>query len=56
MYFDPTSLALFVRFLEEVAERIEMLCEAHEKVGRQYEEHAVFRQEHDEQLLLWTQR
>ena len=47
---------LCFRFLEEVVERIEMLQDPQERMNRQYEDHAVFKQEHDEQLVLWTQR
>ena len=44
------------RFLWEVNERIDMLRSPSEVDSRDHEDHVTFRQEHDEQLLLWMQR
>ena len=44
------------RCLVEVNERIESLKQPDERDDQPYDDHALFKQEHDEQLLLWTQR
>ena len=52
------SNCTYFRCLNEVNERLEYLklpVESSEK-EKDHEDHNVFREEHDEQLLLWTQR
>ena len=44
------------RCLTEVNERIESLKQPDERDNQPYDDHALFKQEHDEQLLVWTQR
>lgn len=44
------------RFIAEVNDRIDMLRGPSEVVGREHEDHILFRQDQDEQLLLWMQR
>ena len=45
-----------IRFIVEVNERIDTLRAPSENIGREHEDHIIFRQEQDEQLLLWMQR
>ena len=44
------------RFIVDVNERIEMVRKSSEVFDREHEDHVIFRQEQDEQLLLWMQR
>ena len=56
----PTNLIYYLyiccRCLSDVNERIESLKQSNESYDRQYEDHTLFKQDHDEQLLQWTQR
>lgn len=58
LYFLCIYVILFVhcRCLKDVNDRIESLKQPGETDKAQYDDHTLFRQEHDEQLLLWTQR
>ena len=40
----------------EVSERIDSLKPTEEPETKEHENHDLFKQDHDEQLLLWTQR
>ena len=44
------------RCLAEVEERIHALKHPQEQMVKDHEDHALFKQEQDEQLLLWIQR
>ena len=44
------------RCLKDVNDRIETLKQPGETDEQKYDDHTLFRQEYDEQLLLWTQR
>ena len=44
------------RCLKDVNDRIESLKQPSESDKLQYDDHTLFMQEYDEQLLLWTQR
>lgn len=46
----------YPRFIAEVNERIATVCTISEVIGKEHEDHAVFRQVHDEELLLWMHR
>ena len=50
------SCAIVLRCLEEVNERIASLKLPEEPENKDHENHELFKQEHDEQLLVWTQR
>ena len=56
LWLSWNSLVWFNRCLSDVGERIESLKQADEPDDGQYEDHTLFKQEHDEQLLQWTQR
>lgn len=43
-------------FCEEVLKKIQEISAEGEKLSREHENHAVFKKEHDEQLLLWLNR
>lgn len=40
----------------EAIERIDALKSPEEPVNRDHESHELFKEEHDEQLVMWTQR
>ena len=44
------------RCLKDVNDRIETLKQLGETDEQKYDDHTLFKQEYDEQLLLWTQR
>ena len=44
------------RCLKDVNDRIESLKQSDESDKQRYDDHTLFMQEYDEQLLLWTQR
>ena len=44
------------RCLKDVNDRIETLKQPGETDEQKYDDHTLFQQEYDEQLLLWTQR
>jgi E3 ubiquitin-protein ligase HERC2 len=44
------------KFLNEVNEKIESLGGPGDVINRSHEDHMIFHQEHDEELLLWMQR
>lgn len=48
--------SFYFRFIADVNERIEMVRKSSEVFDREHEDHVMFRQEQDEQLLLWMQR
>lgn len=47
---------ILCRCLKDVNERIESLKQPNELDKPKYDDHTLFEQEYDEQLLLWTQR
>jgi hypothetical protein len=47
---------MLCRCLKDVNDRIEILKQPGETDEQQYDDHTLFQQEYDEQLLLWTQR
>ena len=45
-----------VAFCEEVIKKVQEIMGEGEKLTRDHENHGIFRQEQDEQLLLWMNR
>lgn len=43
-------------FCEEVCKKIREMCAEEENISNEHEDHSVFQQEHDEQLILWVNR
>lgn len=43
-------------FCEEVRKKIREMCAEEECITNEHEDHRLFKQEHDEQLILWVNR
>ena len=52
----PYMCCMSHRCLKDVNDRIETLKQPGETDEQKYDDHTLFKQEYDEQLLLWTQR